>query len=121
MKTSTIILGCILIGLCSCVSDGHKTGDTHDTVVVHTTMPPLKVPDKPQMDLMTPDEIAEYSKLSPGLRAKLEGNNLKLKEYAIQLKAAIDTYNSFAATHNENGSGIQVQQIAPAVKGKEKK
>lgn len=108
MKTPLAVLAILLLGICSCESAFNRT----DVVAITSTEPVLKVPAKPQMDLMTKDESAEYDKLSAGLRAKLESNSLKLKEWAMELKVTIDIYNDSAATHNANGSGAQLQNLS---------
>lgn len=114
MKTPLTIFAIILLGICSCESVLTRT----DVVAITSTEPRLKVPEKPQMDLMTSDEVVEYNKLSAGLRAKLESNNLKLKEWAMELKVTIDIYNDSAATHNANGSGAQLQNLSKKEKVK---
>ncbi len=114
MKTSLTILACILLGLCSCESAFQRT----DVVAVTSVEPVLQVPPKPQMELMTPDEIAEYDKLSSGLRAKLERNNQKLKEFAMELKVTIDIYNASARNHNANDGDTKIQNLSKKEKTK---
>lgn len=72
-----------------------------NTVAVIGRVPIIDTPDKPVLESLDPDELAEYNKLPESARAKLQANDRKLKVYAAQLRVGIDDYNVYAAVRNK--------------------
>jgi len=72
-----------------------------DTVTTRTHVPTIAAPDKPTLEKMTTEELAEYAKLPETIRVKLEENNRKLMEYAEAERVAIADYNGFAKYSNQ--------------------
>jgi hypothetical protein len=94
----------LLLSLTGCPSSyGHG-----DPVAVHDKMPVLEEPPRPKLEKMTPDELAEYTKLPEPIRKKLEGNTDKLQIYAEQFRVTLTEYNGFAKLSNQkNGLWIK--------------
>lgn len=67
-------------------------------------VPEIQMPQRPALDKMTPDELAEYRKLPAPVQAKLEGNNEKLQMYARQLEVSVIEYNGYARYTNQKSA-----------------
>ncbi len=72
-----------------------------NTVAVIGRVPLISVPEKPLMLAMDADELVAYNALPESLRLKLQGNDKKLKTWALQLLVGIEDYNQYAEIRNQ--------------------
>lgn len=75
---------------------GCTTNVGNHTTPVHDHHPKIDVPEKPQLEALTKEEVEEYKKISLPLREKLQNNDTKVKLWTEQMAVAIEIYNRFA-------------------------
>jgi len=68
--------------------------------VSHGFVPEIPLPERPKLQELTPDDVAELRKIDVKTFEKLKANNEALMLYSIQQRAVLDGYNSYAAFHN---------------------
>ncbi len=90
----------IIFSVCvvSCARPGSPSSNT---VAVVGRVPVIGIPEKPVLESLEESELVEYAKLPESIRRKLQGNDKKLKMYALQLKVSIEEYNDYAAVRNQ--------------------
>ena len=103
---TTILKRLLLIGflapifamLLSCAKPLGSVGSVTNAVIGR--VPVLDYPPKPALELLDAEELAAYNALPDSLKKKLQGNDKKLKTWALQMQVAIDAYNDYAAVRN---------------------
>jgi outer membrane lipopolysaccharide assembly protein LptE/RlpB len=113
MRTMIAVL--MLSMLCGC------SFDSRNTTPVETRVPKIAIPARPQLEKLAADEVQAYAALPAALRAKLEGNDLKLKEYAGELEVSVRVYNAYADVQNQKSNawiGIPPTEAVPTNGGK---
>lgn len=84
---------------------------------VRSYFPILDIPELPQLEAMTPEELAAYEKLPTSLQVKLVHNNDKLQVCCKQMKAQLEAYNAAAAANNKTSDAALGIKIQPPVTG----
>lgn len=97
MKTAICLL--LILGLAGCDVQYRR-----DPVPVIQKVPSIEVPIRPVLEKMTPDELVEYEKIPATIRAKIEGNSVKMMIYSDQAIASIREYNIFAKFNNQRSA-----------------
>ena len=92
----------LALALC-CVLSGCSTLDRR-TVPVVTQAPLVELPERPELESMTPEELGCYKVLPATLREKLERNDKVLKVYAEKLKITVIEYNGWAKYNNQKSN-----------------
>ena len=100
------------------------TGCTLSKPPINSTqgkVPTLPKPDRPKLQKLTADDVAEYRKLPQTVQEKIEGNNAALQEYAQELEIAVTKYNGYAELTNQKSDaaiGVKAEVVDPKAGGK---
>jgi hypothetical protein len=63
--------------------------------------PVIHLDPKPQLLELSKEEYAEYGKLNPEVRSKIEANVKELQKDSLKAREAVSRYNNWAGTQNE--------------------
>jgi hypothetical protein len=92
---------CFIAVIVGCRHDNGSINTQNSTASVRSYFPVLNVPDQPELEALTADELGAFKALSPVLQTKLVRNSDKLMLYGSQLRATLDSYNETAKANNK--------------------
>lgn len=87
--------------------------------VSHGFVPQIPMPERPQLQELTPEDVAELRKIDVKTFEKLKANNEALMLYSVKQRAVLDGYNAYAEFHNAMvRQALGMKQPEPKVEAK---
>lgn len=63
-------------------------------------LPEIPTPKRPVLQELTPEEAAEAGKLSAGVKAKIQANQLEIMKYCKKFEVSVQEYNTYVKVNN---------------------